>query len=240
MGAKFKKVSSFGNITHFRKENKPAAAGDAKNCLDCPYEPQCPYSTKKIYIEPHVKLGWRGWPVDVVQPNGIVDVENLTTALRKGNYGRCVYEMDNDVCDHQVVNIEFENGATSSFTMIAFTESMCARKTKIFGTKGELDGDGENKLVHFDFLTRSSKVIHPSEEVDNREFIDSGHGGGDFGLMRAFVNACVTGNKNYVVSGPQETLDSHVYVFAAEHARKTGSVIDIKEFKKTLCLSSLS
>ncbi len=57
-----------------------------------------------------------------------IDVENLTKALRKGNYGKCVYEMNNDVCDHQVVNIEFENGSSASFSMIAYTESMCARK----------------------------------------------------------------------------------------------------------------
>jgi hypothetical protein len=55
-------------------------------------------------------------------------VENLADALRKNDYGRCVYEMDNDVCDHQVVNMEFENGSTVSFSMIAFTEAMCERK----------------------------------------------------------------------------------------------------------------
>jgi len=31
--------------------------------------------------------------------------------------------------------MQFEGGATVSFTMVAFTEKVCARQTKIFGTK---------------------------------------------------------------------------------------------------------
>jgi len=62
----------------------------------------------------------------------------------------------------------------------------------------------------------------------------SGHGGGDFGLMQAFIHACVTGDQSYVLSGPQETLDTHIYCFAAEHARRTGQVVDIEEYKNSL------
>lgn len=83
---------------------------------------------------------------------------------------------------------------------------MHAQQTRIFGTKGELEGDGEDKLTHFDFLTRKTRVIQPSLEVEADDVDQSGHGGGDFALMRAFVFACVTGNKDYVLSGPQATL----------------------------------
>lgn len=69
-----------------------------------------------------------------------------------------------------------------------------------------MEGDGEDKLTHFDFLTRTTRVIRPSVEDKKAEYGQSGHGGGDFGLMRAFVYACVSGNKDYVVSGPQTTL----------------------------------
>jgi len=31
--------------------------------------------------------------------------------------------------------MQFEGGATVSFTMVAFTEKVCERQTKIFGTK---------------------------------------------------------------------------------------------------------
>ncbi|XP_021949002.1 uncharacterized protein LOC110846528 [Folsomia candida] len=232
MGSKCKKVSSFGSLSHFTKKNKPKEAGNSVNCLDCSYEKSCPYSAKKIYIDNYVNKSWTGWPINVVQPKDPIDLENLTDALRKKDYGRCVYEMDNDVVDHQVVNMHFENGSTSSFTMVAFTESMCDRKTRIFGTLGELEGDGADTIKVFDFLTQTTKVVHPSTDSDNLPM--SGHGGGDFSLMQAFVYACVTGNQNYVISGPQETLDTHIYCFAAEHARKTGTVVDIDEFKKSL------
>ena len=157
------KISSFGNLLHFRRENKPPAAGDATNCLQCAYEPSCAYSAKKVYLEPFEKDGVTGWPNSVVQPNGAgaMDIESLTEALRNGPYayGRCVYEMDNDVCDHQVVNTEFENGATAAFSMVGFTEAICERKTKIFGTLGELTGDGVDEIRVYDFLTRDRKSV---------------------------------------------------------------------------------
>lgn len=70
-----------------------------------------------------------------------VTKENVTRELETGPYGVCVYEAGNDVVDHQVVNIEYEDGVTANMTMSAFTESECARRTVIQGTRGELVGD---------------------------------------------------------------------------------------------------
>lgn len=44
--------------------------------------------------------GHTGWPVKII--TDVVDIENVTSALRDGPYGRCVYDCDNDVVDNQV------------------------------------------------------------------------------------------------------------------------------------------
>lgn len=50
-----------------------------------------------------------------------LDIENVTEALKRTNYSRCVYECANDVVDHQIVNVEYEGGVTASITMSACT-----------------------------------------------------------------------------------------------------------------------
>ncbi|WP_328924467.1 MULTISPECIES: hypothetical protein [unclassified Streptomyces] len=116
--------------------------------------------------------------------------------------------------------MEFASGATATFTMTAFTEQ-ADRQTRIFGTRGELRGDGRRLRV-YDFLTRTEEVVGLGAEGP----MDAagGHGGGDAGLMDAFVGAVATGNPGLVTSGPRASLTSHLTVFAAERARRDGTV----------------
>ena len=83
-------------------------------------------------------------------------MDSIEEALRNGPYGRCVYECDNDVVDHQVVNLWFENEKSAVFTMTAFNKAD-HRKTHIFGTRGEIYGDGVNIEI-FDFLTDQART----------------------------------------------------------------------------------
>lgn len=214
-----KSVSSFGSLYHFRKENKPAGAAD--RCLECPVEADCPYSAKKIYLG-MLERGNKVWPVDVLTPD--VTPEGVTKALRDGPYGRCVYECDNDVVDNQVVNMLFDGGRTASFTMTAFDEAG-HRKTRIFGTRGEIYGDG-SKITLFDFLTDTTEVI--DTEAPDASIL-GGHGGGDYGLMSNFIAAVASNDRSKILSGPAETLESHLMVFAAERARRENSVIDVAD-----------
>jgi predicted dehydrogenase len=151
----------------------------------------------------------------------IVSKENLIQALREGPYGRCVYECDNDVVDHQVVNMSFEGGETATFTMTAFAKG--GRKIRIFGTKGEISGDG-SVLKIFDFLTEKTKTIDTNASDGT---ILGGHGGGDYGVMKNFVNAVSKNNPKLIISGPEESLESHLMVFAAEKARKENIVVNL-------------
>jgi predicted dehydrogenase len=219
MGRPCVQVSSFGSLQHFRREAKPAEAGQAKRCLDCAYEPQCPYSAKRFYLERLHRCDY-GWPLDVITTD--FSEQGVQDALRNGPYGLCVYECDNDVVDHQVVNLLYDNGATASFTMIA-TSEMRDRETIIFGTRGELRGNGE-KIVHYDFLTEKTEEIAIDEGPETGM---AGHGGGDYGVMKAFVAAVAQRDPNLILSGPLESLETHLTVFAAEQARREGSTVHV-------------
>ncbi|KAM6924617.1 putative oxidoreductase YteT [Xenentodon cancila] len=214
------KVSSFGSVSHFQKTKKPTGAAD--RCLDCPVERDCPYSACKIYMD-RVKQGHTGWPVSVICPSSFPDIESVTEALRTGPYGRCVYECDNDVCTNQVVNMEFEGGLTAAFSMVAFTEEICKRKTNICGSKGELSYDGHEIRV-FDFLSQSSTKHTASSDVP-WQFGLSGHGVADYHLIDAFISAVAKSDPSLIRSGAEETLMSHLLVFEAERSRVESRVV---------------
>ena len=95
----------------------PAGAADRR--LDCGIESSCPYSAKRFYLE---NFG-RDWIIDycVTVITDDHTREGVRKALREGPYGRCVYACDNDAVDNQVVILDFDDGATASFTMTAFT-----------------------------------------------------------------------------------------------------------------------
>ena len=60
--------------------------------------------------------------------------------------------------------------------------------------------------------------------IANDGGILTGHGGGDFGLMDAFVRALAENDPSQIMTGIDETLESHLMVFAAEESRKKGIV----------------
>lgn len=136
-GLKPSKVQSFGSVGHFKPSKKPKEAGDAKRCSDCAYAKDCVWEAKKIYVDPlsqvedsqrvcdlfNVVYVCRSqadeqWAQHVLDAD-VLDIENVTEALKTSPYGRCVYECGNDIVDHQVVNIEYEDGPTASMTMSA-------------------------------------------------------------------------------------------------------------------------
>ncbi|MFD0443153.1 hypothetical protein ACFQ10_12485 [Streptomyces indonesiensis] len=146
--------------------------------------------------------------------------EAVETALAEGPYGRCVYACDNDIVDHQVVNLQYEGGVTASFTLTAFTPQE-NRHTKLFGTHGQITGDGRTIEI-YDFRTDERTVI----DTDNGgASAAEGHGGGDAGLIEAFVRAHHEGRPDLLLTGPEASRDSHRVVFSAERSRRTGQVV---------------
>jgi predicted dehydrogenase len=218
LGAECRSVSSFGSLQHFRHENMPVGASE--RCLDCKVEANCPYSARRIYLG-MLSRGQTGWPVSVVQPDPTM--ENLTEALRTGPYGRCVYACDNDVVDNQVVNLEFAGGKTATFSMIG-TSHKGNRKTRIFGTRGELSGDG-TIIEHLDFLTDVTRQIDTRVGAVSNAM--TGHSGGDYGLVDNFIQAVSQNAPGLILSGPDVSLETHLMTFAAEQSRREHRTIDL-------------
>jgi predicted dehydrogenase len=213
------RVSSFGGLTHFRQADRPAGAAD--RCVDCALEPQCAYSAPRLYLSCLGDPTREFWPLSPV--TSTPTKESVLDALRTGPYGRCVYASDNDVVDHQVVTMEFPDGATCSFTMTAFT-AMDHRQTRLFGTHGSIEGDGVTLRV-FDFLSETEDIIDTHAGLDSSAA--GGHGGGDVALVEAFLRAVETGDPSVLRTDAAASLSSHRVVWAAEHARETGQVVPL-------------
>ncbi|MET3141683.1 UNVERIFIED_ORG: putative dehydrogenase [Arthrobacter sp. UYEF10] len=227
IGSRPVRVSSFGRLSHFRPEEAPEGA--SRRCTDCPAEPRCPYSALRIYGAGRPAGSAKADPAkayyaEIVDPGGTA--ESLRHALATGPYGRCVYFSDNDAVDHQVVNIEYENGTTAALTATAFTATG-PRRTRIFGTRGEITVEA-GAISVYDFLTESN-TVH-TVPAGASPLPGEKHDGGDRGLVQAWVAALVTGDWSHVVSGLEESLNSHAVVFAAEEARRRNAVVPVAAF----------
>ena len=221
------KVQSFGSLDHFRAENAPAGA--AERCLDgCAWKENCIYDAEKIYLDGRhcgLRQGKDGWPNTVVA-GGPPTEENLYAALRSGPYGRCVYHCDNDVVDHQTVNLTFANGVYATFTMTAFTET-CRRTIKLTGTLGEIEGDMEKNTLLLRRFGREDELI--SLDSSKSEF--AGHGGGDAGLMAQFCRLIEEGGTESL-TGIDASVESHVMALAAEASRlRGGETVVLADFQ---------
>lgn len=170
-------ISSTGSLNQFRKARKPRAAGSATNCLSCPIESTCLYSSKTIYLPMLPDPEDREWPLKSVVPD-IEDLEDLGRATaekrllevlaedytsetpdpevkQRSWYGRCVWECDNDVCDDQIVTLTWEDDPVPALNGVEFA----AAKSRTADV-GALDGRGAKTAVFH--------MIAPTEKICER------------------------------------------------------------------------
>jgi predicted dehydrogenase len=211
-------LSSFGDLTHFRPENAPEGA--PPRCTDgCPVEEECKYFAPRIY-------GHEGdrWPLNAVALTPTVEAR--MEALRTGPYGRCVYHCDNNVVDHQVVSMALEDSTTVNLTMQGQGDEEC-RSMRYDGTAATLYAKfshlGDKITIRHHRSGRTERV--PVTAVDN-----SAHGGGDFGIVRSFLNT-VNGQPDESATTARESLESHLLAFAAEEARHSRTTVNMADFR---------
>lgn len=207
------RVSSFGANSFFNAAHAPAGAAD--RCLSgCAAKENCPFDAEKIYLTnaaTGIDAGNDGWPCEVLAAHPTHD--SVREAIRTGPYGRCVFACDNNVVDHQVVNVEMSDGSTLGFTMTGFTQHN-TRFAKFMGTAGELTAD----LLAGEITLRQFGQPEQVFSVDAAE----GHSGGDAGLVRAFVELMLGGEPGSGLTSLDVSLESHSIALAAERSRLAG------------------
>ena len=217
MGNSVKRLHSFGSLKHYRLENAPPGA--TTRCTDgCPAADECPFDARSLYLN----MNDKGFMVDALTNDS--SLEGRQHALETGPYGRCVYHCDNDVVDNQTVSMEFESGAT--VTLILHGHSHEEGRTMRY--------DGTRATLRAKFTFTECRIEIHDHKSGRREEIpipptNSGHGGGDVGIMHNFVRA-VRGEEKAMTTA-RESLESHLMAFAAEESRHSGTVINMADFR---------
>ena len=216
MGQPVQRVHSFGSLMHYRPENAPEGA--TLRCTDgCPVD--CPWDARKHYLDPNRTT----WTVMALGTD--LSEAGRRKALEEGPYGRCVYHCDNDVVDNQTVNMEFANGTTVVLFMHGHSHKE-GRTMRYDGTRATLRGkfeDGTGQIEIHDHLTGECEEVPVP-------LATSGHGGGDYGVVRSFVQAMR--GQAAALTTARESLESHLLAFAAEESRLKGTVVDMADFRR--------
>jgi predicted dehydrogenase len=207
-------LSSFGSLGHFKPEHSPKGAPE--RCIQgCPEVDACPYSALRYLDKQDPNPMVRSFANTVV---ALADGASLEEALRTGPYGRCVYRCDNDVVDHQTASLHYSGGVDVAFTMAAFTDR-CDRTLKFMGSRGEIRAAMDDMDIELRQFRKEPKKIEPSQDAD------SGHGGGDEGLIRNFIDLIRNPDRETMRRTNREGLAGHRMALAAEVSRLSNGAV---------------
>ncbi len=218
------RLHSLGSLLHFRPEHRPVGA--PPRCTDgCPAADECAFYAPRQYLTDDVS-----WPTSAISTD--LSYEARLHALQTGPYGRCVYQTDNDVVDHQVVTMEHANGALTTLVMHGHSARE-GRTMRYDGTRATLRATavhGEQpQIAVYDHRHETVEEI-PIPALDD----EYGHGGGDAGVMRAFI-AAVQNPSGGVLTSARTALESHLLAFAAEESRAAGgAAVDMAAYRASV------
>ena len=221
LGKKCKKVQSFGHLSYFTEENAPEGAPERCD-KTCPVYDTCEFNAVKLYYDDKENGWFRGAATKHVYHTD----ELVAKALRETNYGRCVFKCDNDVVDHQTVNMLFEDNVTVTFTMNAFNAG--GRHIHIMGTKGEIRAalDEHTPIRVYLHQTKSEEYF----DITGKDGVTGGHGGGDEGIVHTIYNYLTGSYTGKSIPEISESYYNHSIVFAAEKSREENTVVDFEEY----------
>ena len=225
-GVQPKTISSSGSDFQFNPAKKPAGAGT--RCLvDCNIEPQCIYSAYKHYILHPDR--WAAYVWDCLEHIPNPTIEQKINSLKTDNiHGRCVWDCNHTVVDHQSVLITYENGATATLNMVGGA-AKAERNIHIIGTKGEIKGVFDDSRFVVRKITPEGDKDYLEEVVDLNVTGDmtgafGGHGGGDLRLVEDFVHLLQGRKPSASCTSIADSINGHLAVFRAEKSRKNNTV----------------
>lgn len=224
-------TASFGDDFQFGTERKPQDAGS--RCMtDCPLVDECIFSAKANYLAAE---RWKQYVWRCLEGDGELTEEKKATSLMTDNpYGRCVWDFERDGnVDHQTVIINFANGAVGSFSMVGGS-AKSERNIHIVGTRGEIKGTFEDARYVVRTMVPGTKSGYAERVYDLNETGDKigasgGHGRGDEMLVLDFVDYLNGHDASVSCATLEDSVVSHLTVFRADRARKTGSAVKIQE-----------
>lgn len=215
------KLSSFGTQSYFTSENCPEGA--TERCFDCKLD--CPFHAPRFYVGRIPK-----WPTTILQPEPTE--ENILQTLRDTDYGRCVFKMDNDVVDHQTVNMLLEDNVTVTFQMVGFTNDQ-TRTIRVMGTEGEVWGNFHTNELYVQRFGEKKPT-----KIDLEALCDdfTGHGGGDARLIYDVIRLYRGDDfDTSAITFLDRSAQSHYLAFAAEKSRLLGGqLLSMDEFVSNL------
>ena len=211
------RVSSFGSLGYFKPSQAPKGSG--KRCLDdCLILNTCPYSALRLYVD--------GDLTDRIQDLGDTYTrEDRLEVVRRGPFGACVWQADNDVVYHQIVSMEFASGTTATCTMTGYSATH-GRRTRLQVSEGELLFDEALGSVTI------RKFSNPKPEIIRIQPTDSYHPE-DREIVANWLSA-IHDSSNGVIVNAQEATKTHAIVFAAERSRIEKRTIEMSEHMKPI------
>ena len=220
-------VSSFGRRAHFTEDNAPDGATEF--CYQCPHSDKCLYDAKKIHLELDwfYFQTWRG----INKPLSEITVEEKEQYLKTSDYGRCVYRLDRQLVDRQMVTVQFKNGSMGTLNVVGGC-TVAGREISIVGTKGEIKGRLEdNKFTLYEYIHDGDKyevkttVIDVSAELGE----NARHSNGDVCLMYDYVRF-LNGDKSSIsITSIEDSVNGHACVYAAEKSRLESTIVRIEQ-----------
>ncbi len=209
VGKKCEKLSSFGGLRHYCKEDAPK--GSTPLCIDCAVK-NCSYNAVDLYTK---------YPGMLNLPYGFDDsAESVKKYLSDDShcYGKCAHRIDNDVCDRQTVSMRFEGGVTATLTMQGFAATTTDRTTAVYGTKGVIEGKFNEGKITVRIFGKEPYVLDFNADIVDK----ASHNGGDAKLVEDYVKYKLGKEHPLGVSLAVDSLYSHRLAFGAEESRLMG------------------